>query len=69
MHNEKNVFDNVFNTIIDVKGKMKDNLKARRDLKVYCHRPELFVRGAGAGKVSVPKACYSLTSEEKKSVS
>jgi hypothetical protein len=32
MHNEKNVFDNVFNTVIDVKGKTKDNLQARRDL-------------------------------------
>jgi hypothetical protein len=41
MHNEKNVFDNVFNTVLDVKGKTKDNLKARRDLEVYCHRPKL----------------------------
>jgi hypothetical protein len=36
MHNEKNVFDNVFNTVMDVKGKIKDNLKTRRDLEMYC---------------------------------
>jgi hypothetical protein len=66
MHNEKNVFDNIFNTVMDMKGKTKDNLKARRDLEVYCYRPELLVLGAGTGRVSVPKACYSLTVEAKK---
>jgi hypothetical protein len=66
MHNEKNVFDNVFNTIMDVKGKTKDNLKARRDMEVYCDRPELHVFGAGEGRLSMPKACYSLTREAKK---
>ena len=41
MHIEKNVFENVFNTVINVEGKNKDNLKAREDLKVLCRRPEL----------------------------
>jgi hypothetical protein len=41
MHNEKNVFDNIFNTVMDVKGKTKDNLKAQCNLEVYYHRPEL----------------------------
>jgi hypothetical protein len=34
-------------------------------MEVYCHRPELLVREAGEGKVSVPKACYSLAAESK----
>ncbi|KAG8366059.1 hypothetical protein BUALT_Bualt17G0036600 [Buddleja alternifolia] len=33
MHIEKNMFDNVFNTVMDVKGKTKDNVKARLDLQ------------------------------------
>jgi hypothetical protein len=66
MHNKKNVFDNIFNTVMDVKRKIKDNLKARRDLEVYCHRFELLVVDAGAGRVSVPKTCYSLIVEAKK---
>ncbi|XP_042432996.1 uncharacterized protein LOC122019608 [Zingiber officinale] len=41
MHIEKNVFDNVFNTIMDVKDKTKDNAKARKDLEQLCSRPEL----------------------------
>ncbi|KAL0462817.1 UNVERIFIED_CONTAM: hypothetical protein Slati_0169300 [Sesamum latifolium] len=28
MHIEKNVFDNIFNSVMDIKGKMKDNLNA-----------------------------------------
>ncbi|CAM8879644.1 unnamed protein product [Rhodiola kirilowii] len=42
MHIEKNVFENLFNTIMDVKGKTKDTgVKCRKDIAIYCHRPEL----------------------------
>ncbi|KAL0434385.1 UNVERIFIED_CONTAM: hypothetical protein Slati_2772800 [Sesamum latifolium] len=43
MHIEKNVFNNIFNTVMDIKGKTKDNLNARKDLKNICNRPELEV--------------------------
>ena len=32
MHIEKNVFENIFNIVMDVKGKTKDNIKARLDI-------------------------------------
>jgi hypothetical protein len=51
---------------MDVKGKAKDNLKARRNIEMYCHRPELVVFGANEGKMFVPKAYYSLIVEAKK---
>jgi len=41
MHIEKNSFDNVFNTVMDVKGKTKDNHKARLDLAELCVRGDL----------------------------
>ncbi|XP_038698033.1 uncharacterized protein LOC119995592 [Tripterygium wilfordii] len=41
MHIEKNVFDNIFNTCKDVKGKTKDNGKSRLDLSHYCKRRAL----------------------------
>lgn len=44
IHVEKNVFENLFYTILDVKGKMKDNGNARKDLKVYCKLAELVTR-------------------------
>ncbi|KAL0455291.1 UNVERIFIED_CONTAM: hypothetical protein Slati_0868300, partial [Sesamum latifolium] len=38
---EKNVFDNIFNTVMDIKGKIKDNLNIRKDLMIICNRSEL----------------------------
>jgi hypothetical protein len=35
MHIKKNVFDNIFNMFMDMKGKTKDNIKAKMDLTFY----------------------------------
>jgi hypothetical protein len=32
MHIEKNMFENIFNTVMDLKGKTKDNMKAIMDI-------------------------------------
>ncbi|WMV41299.1 hypothetical protein MTR67_034684 [Solanum verrucosum] len=61
MHIEKNFFENVFNTVLDVDGKTKDNPKSIEDLKDFCRRPELHVVD---GKY--PKAIYTLKEESKK---
>jgi hypothetical protein len=47
MHIEKNVFENTFNTVMDVKGKTKDNIKARMNISLFCHHKniELFYVG------------------------
>lgn len=34
MHIEKNFVDNVFNTMMDVQGKIKDNEKARKYMEI-----------------------------------
>jgi len=68
MHIEKNFFDNIFNTVMDVKGKTKDNVKARRDLSIHCDRPDLELKDHGNGKVVKPKAAYTLTKEQRKLV-
>ncbi|KAG6386764.1 hypothetical protein SASPL_151938 [Salvia splendens] len=46
MHVEKNVFDNVFYTVLNVQGKTKDTSKSREELNQYCARPELKRNGA-----------------------
>ncbi|PKA54383.1 hypothetical protein AXF42_Ash000216 [Apostasia shenzhenica] len=51
MHVEKNIFDNIFNTILDVQGKTKDNAKARANLELYCRR------------IIKLSACYVLTKD------
>ena len=55
MHIEKNVFENIFNTMMNVDRKTKDIAKSRLNLVEICCRPELHVVD---GKF--PKACYTL---------
>ncbi len=63
MHIEKNVFENIFNTIINVEGKTKDNVKSREDLKEVCKQPKL---DRDATPRKYPKACYTLDKYSKK---
>ncbi|XP_043815296.1 uncharacterized protein LOC110620971 [Manihot esculenta] len=62
MHIEKNVFENIFNTVMNVEGKTKDNIKSREDLNEICRRPEL-KKDPISGKY--PKACYCLDNQSK----
>ena len=47
MHIKKNVFENIFNTVMNVKGKTRNNIKARLDLALLYNfkNMELFVMG------------------------
>ncbi|CAM8905483.1 unnamed protein product [Rhodiola kirilowii] len=68
MHIEKNVFENLFNTIMDVKGKTKDDgVKCRKDIKLYCRRPELELK-TRRGRMVAHKGKYQLTREQQKLV-
>ncbi|XP_074360755.1 uncharacterized protein LOC141701007 [Apium graveolens] len=60
MHTEKNVFDNIFYTILDEGDKSKDNLKSRKDCKHLNTRKELWIREDG----TKPNAEYALTQEK-----
>ncbi|KAL0375631.1 UNVERIFIED_CONTAM: hypothetical protein Scaly_0680700 [Sesamum calycinum] len=62
MHIEKNMFDNIFNTVMDIKGKTKGNVNARRDLKIICNRPELELDERRSNVM--PKAVYTLGKEQ-----
>ncbi|KAJ8755630.1 hypothetical protein K2173_022225 [Erythroxylum novogranatense] len=62
MHIEKNIFDNLFNTIMNIEGRTKDNAKSRADLQIFCKRNELH-KDLGTGKY--PKACYTLDKRKK----
>ncbi|KAL0433979.1 UNVERIFIED_CONTAM: hypothetical protein Slati_2732200 [Sesamum latifolium] len=66
MYIEKNVFDNIFNTVIDIKGKMKDNLNAQKDLKIICNRPELVVDERRSNVKLI--AVYTLTNDQKRRI-
>ncbi|CAM8880344.1 unnamed protein product [Rhodiola kirilowii] len=64
MHIEKNVFENLFNSIMDVKGKTKDDsVKCRKDIGLYCRRPELELK-MYRGRLVANKGKYQLTKEQ-----
>ena len=65
MHIEKNVFENVFDTVMGVEGKSKDNAKARADLKLLCRQREL-EKDEQTGMY--PKAKYTLDKAQRKVV-
>ncbi|WVZ51446.1 hypothetical protein U9M48_002593, partial [Paspalum notatum var. saurae] len=69
IHIEKNVFDNVWNTIMDIPNRTKDNIKPRFDLANICSRnKELRMQQKPTGGWTKPKACYTLDKSQKKAV-
>jgi hypothetical protein len=59
MHIEKNVFENIFNTVTDVKGKTKDNIKARLDIALFYNRQNIELVRDGS-RVTKPKESFVL---------
>jgi hypothetical protein len=59
MHIEKNVFENSFNTVIDVKGKTKENIKARLDVALFCNRQNMKLV-YNESRVAKPRASFVL---------
>jgi len=41
MHIKKNMFEEIFNTVMGVKGKTKDNMKARIDKPLFCYHKNM----------------------------
>ncbi|KAH7835951.1 hypothetical protein Vadar_031397 [Vaccinium darrowii] len=65
MHIQKNVCDNVLGTIMDLEGKGKDNLNARRDLEKRGIRKAMHPQKLSSGKFYLPPACFSMDNGEK----
>ncbi|XP_062085975.1 uncharacterized protein LOC133792082 [Humulus lupulus] len=65
MHIEKNVCDNIIGTLLDIEGKSKDNLKARKDFQNLNICEELWLKkDPSNNKLEKPYASYTLTREE-----
>ncbi|XP_058784764.1 uncharacterized protein LOC131659614 [Vicia villosa] len=65
MHIEKNIFDSIVGTLLDILGKTKDHIKARYDLQEMGIRERLHPREIGGGRSEFEKACFSMTPHEK----
>lgn len=53
MHIEKKILDNSINTILNVQGKTKDNIRSRLDLKEYCNQKELHLTAGGKAPIPI----------------
>jgi hypothetical protein len=65
MHIEKNVTDNILGTILDIKGKTKDDYAAHKDLQEMNFRPQLHPFTGEDGKTYFPAACHTMSNEDK----
>uniref|UniRef100_A0A8R7TCC6 DUF4218 domain-containing protein n=1 Tax=Triticum urartu TaxID=4572 RepID=A0A8R7TCC6_TRIUA len=63
MHIEKNIFENLIGTILNLEGKTKDTLNARIDLQDLNIKEELKLRKEGNSYV-MPRARYTLSKEQ-----
>jgi hypothetical protein len=59
IHIEKNMFENIFNTVMDVKGKTKDNIKARLDIALFCNHKNMELV-CDESRVAKPRASFVL---------
>ena len=59
MHIEKNVFENIFNMVMDVKGKTNDNIKAKMDIMLFYHCKNMDLV-YDRSRVTKPKASFTL---------
>ena len=68
MHVEKNVCDSLIGTLLNIKGKTKDGIKARMEMKDIKMRPELHPREQDGGKkLLLPPTCFTRSKQEKRS--
>ena len=65
MHIEKNVVDNIIGTILNIKGKTRDNLKARLDLEEMHLRGNLHPDRTNLNKILLPPACFTMSNKKK----
>jgi hypothetical protein len=59
MHIEKNMFENIFNMVMDVKEKIKNNIKARMNIVLFCDRQIMELLNDGVC-VAKPKDIFFL---------
>jgi hypothetical protein len=64
IHIEKNVMDNILGTILDIKGKTKENLTTRQDLQEMGLRHKLHPFIVENGKTYMPAACHTMSRED-----
>ena len=66
MHVGKGVFNDCNGTLMDISGKTKDGLRARKDLQSLNIKRELYPQERPNGKYYLPPASWNLTVQEER---
>ena len=64
MYIEKNIVDNIIDTLMNLDGKTKNNLKARQDSKDMGIRSELHLKKVRNDQKRMSHACYHMNASE-----
>ena len=64
IHVEKNVFDSLIGTLLNIKGKMKDGVNTHLDMIEMNIQEELVPKEVGK-RTYLPAACYTLSKKER----
>jgi hypothetical protein len=67
MHVTNDVFESTIGLLLDIPGKTKDGLNARKDLQILGIREDLHPQERPNVKVYLPPVSYSLTNKGEKS--
>ena len=65
MHIEKNVCESLLGLLLNIPGKTKDGVKARKDMVEMGIRDELAPQETNSKKMYLPAACYTMSKAEK----
>jgi hypothetical protein len=68
MHIIKNIFENLYGTLLNIPGKTNDGIKVRQDMVEMGMRPELAPVEEDGKRTFLPVACYMLSRKEKLSL-
>lgn len=64
----KNIYDNVIGTLLNIKGKLKENLKTRLNLVDIGCRSEIHPQTNEGSKSKLPPVLFTMTEKERGSL-
>ncbi|XP_062080344.1 uncharacterized protein LOC133785102 [Humulus lupulus] len=65
MHIEKNICDSLIRTLLNIPGKTKDSIPARKDLVLMSESKKYLAPETGERRTYLPHVCYTLKKDEK----
>ena len=59
MHVKKNTYESIIGTLLDINGKSKDRINARKDLQFFKIHPDLHPQNCGRKNLSISYSTHN----------